>query len=81
MNSSNDVDLGCYMSACESPHITLALTLFSRVGGVVVSSLASYTVRGRGWIPRSTHPREVRLGHLPMQPPSVDSAKRLGNSD
>ena len=25
MNSSKDVDLGCYMSACESPHITLAL--------------------------------------------------------
>ena len=51
------------------------LTTFrlQRVGGVVVSTLASYAPEGEGLIPRSTNPREVRLGHLPQQPSLMDS--------
>ena len=50
------------------------------VGGVVVR-IPAFMQEAGDLIPISANPREVRWGHLPMQPSSVDSADLLENRD
>ena len=64
-------DIGCYQ---YHDHVSKDLALqFNQSTNTVTLMYLSPKIGG--WIPRSTDPREVRLGLSPMQPSSVDSAE------